>query len=68
MNIEIAENFSNEPILVAQCLKVRDYQGRSAMTLLIETKVYEYLQVKIIEEAIKTLWLGKVNFGGKFMQ
>ena len=50
-----------------QSLKIRDYEGRSAMTLLLETKVYKFLQVKPIEEAIKTLWLGKVNFGGKFM-
>ena len=54
--------------MVAQGLKLRDYQGRSIRTLLLDTKVYEFLQVKVIEEAIKTLWLGKVNFGGSFLR
>ena len=38
------------------------------MTLLLETKAYEFLQVKVIEEAVKSLWLGKVNFGGSFLR
>lgn len=63
-NIAFAEQFQLTPVVVAQCLKLRDYQGRSIMTLFLETQVYEYLQVKSIEEAIKTLWLGKVNIGG----
>ena len=67
MSIEIAENFENDGGLVRQSLKLRDYEGRSTMTMLLETKVYSFLQVKSIEESIKTLWLGKVNFGGKFM-
>ena len=53
---------------MAQSLKLRDYQGRSIRTLLLDLKVYEFLQVKVIEEAIKSLYLGKVNFGGSFFR
>ena len=62
------EVFGCNHLFVAQYLKLRDFTGRSAMTLLIESKVYEFFQVQVIEAAIKTLWLGKANFGGKFMQ
>ena len=57
---------NSHPLLVAQVMKLRDYQGRSIQTLLIETKVAEYLQVKVIESAIRSLWLGKTNFGESF--
>ena len=34
----------------------------------METRAYRLLKVKVIEEAVKSLWLGKVNFGASFMR
>ena len=68
LNIDITEELQTNPVVVAQCLKLRDYCGRTAITLLRETRAYRYLQVKVIEEAVKSLWLGKVNFGASFMR
>ena len=31
------------PLMIAQSLKVRDYTGRSVLTLLVNTKLYEFL-------------------------
>lgn len=47
---------------------MRDFEGQTVFTLLLETKVYQFLQLRVIESAIRTLWLGKSNYGGKLMQ
>ena len=37
------------------------------VTLLLQTKVYEFLEVRVIEAAVRSFWLGKTNFSGSFM-
>ena len=46
---------------------MRDYSGRTVITLLLETKTYSFLQVKVIESAIRSYWLGKTSYAGAFM-
>ena len=46
---------------------MRDFRGRSVITLILDTKVYEFLQVKIVEAGIRTFWLGKQSFDGSYM-
>ena len=61
------EAFWTDHLAMAHYLKQRDFTGRSSLHLLLETKVYEIMQIPVIEQVIKSLWLGKQNFGGKFM-
>ena len=68
MMISATTAMSSSPLIVAQILRFRDFRGRSVITLLLETKVYEFLEVRVIEAAIRTFWLGKTNFSGYFMQ
>ena len=58
----------SSPLTIAQLMKFRDYNGRSVLTLLLESKIYELLQVELMEAAVRTMWLGKKNFDGDFMQ
>ena len=60
--------FWNDHLAMAHYLKLRDFTGRSTIHLLLETKVYEIMQISAIEQVIKSLWLGKQNFGGQFME
>ena len=46
---------------------MRDFNGRSINTLLLETKVYKLLQVRVIETAIRQNLRGKHNFNRSFM-
>ena len=39
--------------LISKIMNMRDFNGRSINTLLLETKVYKLLQVRVIETAIR---------------
>ena len=67
MMIKSTDSMSSSPLIVAQILRFRDFRGRSVLTLLLETKVYEFLEVRVIEAAVRSFWLGKTNFSGSFM-
>ena len=52
------EKMSPSPRNLAQVMKFRDYTGRSVLELFYETNVLEFLQVRVIESGIQTLWDG----------
>lgn len=65
--IRSTDSMSSSPLIVAQILRIRDYKGRSVLQLILETKLYEFLEVRVIEAAVRSFWLGKINFSGSFM-
>lgn len=36
--------------------------------MILDSKVYEYMEVRVIEQAIRLAWFGKQNFDGKFFE
>ena len=55
------------PLIMLQNMKVKNLRSRSLLDLLIETKVYSFMQVTLVESAINVLWEGKNNFDAPFM-
>ena len=47
------EKQDNNLAIISKIIKLRDFNGRSINTLLLETKVYKLLQVRVIETAIR---------------
>ena len=38
------------------------------MHMILDSKVYTYMEERVIEQAIRLSWFGKTNFDGKFLE
>lgn len=58
----------DSPIQMQAVLKSKDHKGRQLIDMLLEAEVYEFMEERIVEQAIRLSWLGKTNFDGKVME
>lgn len=64
----LSDALGDSPNFVQAVLKVKNYQGMQLMHMILDSKVYTYMEERVIEQAIRLAWFGKTNFDGKFME